>query len=77
MSTTAAAPVTAQPWQQETKESFVGDGFPVPGTNKFGGKMAKIYEVMDFDIKLGNEPELVGASDPEHDNAYGDVDDLP
>lgn len=39
--------------------------------------MAKIYEVMDFDIKLGNEPELVGASDPEHDNAYGDVDDLP
>ena len=39
--------------------------------------MAKTYEVMDFDIKLGNEPELLSASDPEHDNASPDVGDLP
>ena len=30
--------------------------------------MAKNYDGMDFDIKLGNEPTLLGASD-EHDNA--------
>ena len=41
-----------------------------------GGKMLKTYEVMDFDIKLGNEPELLGASD-EHDNAFEDVGNLP
>lgn len=38
--------------------------------------MAKAYEVMDFDIKLGNEPELVGASS-DHDNAFEDFDQLP
>lgn len=39
--------------------------------------MAKIYEIMNFDITLGNEPELLNASDPEHDNAYPDVGELP
>ena len=38
--------------------------------------MAKTYESMDFDIKLGNEPSLLSASD-EHDNAYPDVGELP
>ena len=38
--------------------------------------MAKTYEAMDFDIKLGNEPELVGASS-EHDNAFEGFDKIP
>ena len=38
--------------------------------------MAKNYDGMEFDIKLGNEPTLLGASD-EHDNAYPDVGELP
>ena len=38
--------------------------------------MAKEYEGMEFDIKLGNEPELVGASS-EHDNAFEDFGNLP
>ena len=31
---------------------------------------------MDFDIKLGNEPELLGASE-EHDNAFEGFDQIP
>ena len=38
--------------------------------------MATTYDAMDFDIKLGNEPSLLGASE-EHDNAFEDVGDLP
>ena len=38
--------------------------------------MAKTYDKMDFDIKLGNEPELAGASS-EHDNAFEDMGKLP
>lgn len=38
--------------------------------------MAKLYESMDFDIKLGNEPELLDASS-EHDNAFEDFEQLP
>ena len=38
--------------------------------------MAKKYEVMEFDITLGNEIELSGASS-EHDNAYEDIGGLP
>jgi len=39
--------------------------------------MAKAYELMDFNIKLGNEPDLLSASDDEHDNAFEDQDNLP
>lgn len=39
-------------------------------------KMAKKYEAMEFDITLGNEPELFNASS-EHDNAFEDFEDLP
>lgn len=38
--------------------------------------MAKTYESMEFDITLGNEPELYNASS-EHDNAYEDFEQLP
>lgn len=38
--------------------------------------MAKTYELMDFDIKLSNEPSLLGASG-EHDNAFEDQGNLP
>lgn len=38
--------------------------------------MKQTYEIMEYDFKLGNEPELVGASD-EHDNAGENWDDLP
>ena len=39
--------------------------------------MAKTYNLMDFDIKLGNEPSLLSASDDEHDNAFEDQGNLP
>lgn len=38
--------------------------------------MKKTYEIMEFDITLGNELERVSASD-EHDNAGEDWGDLP
>ena len=38
--------------------------------------MAKKYESMEFDITLGNEIDLFGASS-EHDNAFEDFGDLP
>ena len=38
--------------------------------------MAKKYEAMEFEITLGNEPELFGASS-EHDNAFEDFGQLP
>ena len=38
--------------------------------------MAKTYNGMEFDITLGNEPELFGASS-EHDNAFEDFEELP
>ena len=40
-------------------------------------EMAKLYNSMDFDIKLGNEPTLLSASEDEHDNAFEDVGKLP
>ena len=52
------------------------DGIPVPTRRCVEEETAKLYENMDFDIKLGNEPELVSASS-EHDNAFEDVGDLP
>ena len=60
-------------WKNNEKQSRT---VPAGTVRELEENMAKLYESMDFDIKLGNEPELAGASS-EHDNAFEDFDNLP